>query len=65
MPVSLRKAHMPNKRPLTLLLVFFLFPTRALLGNEITVVLTSKAFQYVPLVIAQDRGFLKEEGYRS
>ena len=36
---------MPNKRPLTLLLVFFLFPTRALLGNEITVVLTSTAFQ--------------------
>ena len=53
---------MPNKRPLTLLLLFLLFPTRALLANEITVVLTSKAFQYVPLVIAQDRGFLKEEG---
>src|SRR5687768_2666980 len=62
MPVSLGKAHMANKRRLTLLLVFFLFPTRALLGDEITVVLTSKAFQYVPLVIAQDRGYLKEEG---
>jgi ABC-type nitrate/sulfonate/bicarbonate transport system substrate-binding protein len=53
---------MTNKRPLTVLLLFLLFPTRALLANEITVVLTSKAFQYVPLVIAQDRGFLKEEG---
>jgi NitT/TauT family transport system substrate-binding protein len=26
------------------------------------VALTSKAFQYVPLVIAQDRGYMKEEG---
>jgi ABC-type nitrate/sulfonate/bicarbonate transport system substrate-binding protein len=33
-----------------------------LFGDEITVALTAKAFQYVPLVIAQDRGYLKEEG---
>ena len=28
-----------------------------------TAALTSKAFQYVPLVIAQDRGYMKEEGF--
>lgn len=30
--------------------------------ETLSVVLTSKAFQYVPLVIAQDRGYMKEEG---
>ena len=30
--------------------------------ETITVALTSKAFQYVPLVIAQERGYMKEEG---
>jgi len=30
--------------------------------DTITVALTSKAFQYVPLVIAQERGYMKEEG---
>jgi ABC-type nitrate/sulfonate/bicarbonate transport system substrate-binding protein len=33
------------------------------LGLEtISVALTSKAFQYVPLVLAQERGYMKEEG---
>ena len=31
-------------------------------AETITVALTSKAFQYVPLVIAQERGYMKEEG---
>ncbi len=39
-----------------------LIPTQRLFGDEITVALTSKAFQYVPLVIAQERGYMKEEG---
>ena len=30
--------------------------------ETVTAALTSKAFQYVPLVIAQERGYLKEEG---
>jgi len=30
--------------------------------DTVTAALTSKAFQYVPLVIAQERGYLKEEG---
>ena len=30
--------------------------------DTLSVALTSKAFQYVPLVIAQDRGYMKEEG---
>jgi NitT/TauT family transport system substrate-binding protein len=30
--------------------------------ETITAALTSKAFQYVPLVIAQERGYMKEEG---
>ena len=30
--------------------------------ETISVVLTSKAFQYIPLSIAQDRGYMKEEG---
>jgi ABC-type nitrate/sulfonate/bicarbonate transport system substrate-binding protein len=51
-----------NKQMITLLIVFLFLPTGALFGDEITVALTSKAFQYVPLVIAQDRGYLKEEG---
>ncbi|HEV8721881.1 MAG TPA: ABC transporter substrate-binding protein [Candidatus Binatia bacterium] len=34
----------------------------ALALEPITVALTSKAFQYVPLVIAQERGYMKEEG---
>jgi ABC-type nitrate/sulfonate/bicarbonate transport system substrate-binding protein len=34
----------------------------ALCVETVTVALTSKAFQYVPLVIAQERGYMKEEG---
>ena len=30
--------------------------------DTVTAALTSKAFQYVPLVIAQERGYMKEEG---
>ena len=30
--------------------------------DTITAALTSKAFQYVPLVIAQERGYMREEG---
>lgn len=30
--------------------------------ETLTAALTSKAFQYVPLVIAQERGYMKEEG---
>lgn len=30
--------------------------------DTLSVVLTSKAFQYIPLVIAQERGYMKEEG---
>jgi NitT/TauT family transport system substrate-binding protein len=51
-----------NKPMTTVLIVFLFLPPRALAGDEITVALTAKAFQYVPLVIAQDRGYLKEEG---
>jgi NitT/TauT family transport system substrate-binding protein len=43
-------------------LASLLIPTQRLFGDEITVALTSKAFQYVPLVIAQERGYMKEEG---
>jgi ABC-type nitrate/sulfonate/bicarbonate transport system substrate-binding protein len=34
----------------------------ALALDTVTAALTSKAFQYVPLVIAQERGYMKEEG---
>ena len=48
---------------LTFLLTFQLISAHAALGLEtINVVLTSKAFQYVPVVIAQERGYMKEEG---
>ena len=30
--------------------------------DTVTAALTSKAFQYVPLVIAQERGYMREEG---
>jgi NitT/TauT family transport system substrate-binding protein len=36
--------------------------TTALALETVTAALTSKAFQYVPLVIAQERGYMKEEG---
>ena len=37
-------------------------PAPALALDTVTAALTSKAFQYVPLVIAQERGYMKEEG---
>ena len=53
------------KNPLSTLflsagLLFASGPARAL--DTLSVALTSKAFQYVPLVIAQERGYMKEEG---
>ena len=35
-------------------------PAHAL--DTVTAAFTSKAFQYIPLVIAQERGYMKEEG---
>jgi ABC-type nitrate/sulfonate/bicarbonate transport system substrate-binding protein len=44
-------------------LILLILPVRTLFAVEtLNVALTSKAFQYVPLVIAQDRGYMKEEG---
>ena len=46
-----------------LLAMFSALPVQTLFALEtLNVALTSKAFQYVPLVIAQDRGYMKEEG---
>jgi len=46
-----------------LLAIPLILPVRTLFALEtLSVALTSKAFQYVPLVIAQDRGYMKEEG---
>ena len=43
--------------------VFLLLSSKAAPALEtVTAALTSKAFQYIPLVIAQDRGYMKEEG---
>src|SRR6185503_7306498 len=42
------------------LVPFFSSPAHGL--ETVTAALTSKAFQYVPLVIAQERGYMKEEG---
>jgi ABC-type nitrate/sulfonate/bicarbonate transport system substrate-binding protein len=48
-----------------LVLLSFLAPVfsaPALALDTVSAALTSKAFQYVPLVIAQERGYMKEEG---
>ncbi len=37
-------------------------PRAAVALETVTAALTSKAFQYIPLVIAQERGYMKEEG---
>lgn len=43
--------------------IFIMLTVRPVLSMEtLSVALTSKAFQYVPLVIAQERGYMKEEG---
>ena len=45
------------------LVIFLALSARASAALEtLAVVLTSKAFQYVPLVIAQERGYMREEG---
>ena len=46
----------------TLLACSFMIPSPAFSLETVSVALTSKAFQYVPLVIAQERGYMKEEG---
>ena len=54
---------MRTRASLIFLAVFFSTPlssSHAL--DTVTAALTSKAFQYVPLVIAQERGYMKEEG---
>ena len=54
---------MPKGIALTVLLVALLVSAQiALALDTVTAALTSKAFQYVPLVIAQERGYMKEEG---
>src|SRR5690349_22045421 len=48
-----------------LVLLYFLAPVfsvPALALDTVSAALTSKAFQYIPLVIAQQRGYMKEEG---
>ncbi len=46
-----------------LLSVFLSLSSQAAVAlDTVTAALTSKAFQYIPLVIAQDRGYMKEEG---
>jgi len=48
---------------LTVLLISLLASRQVAFAlDTTTAALTSKAFQYVPLVIAQERGYLKEEG---
>lgn len=48
---------------LSLLVVAFALVTAPASAMEtLSAALTSKAFQYVPLVIAQERGYMKEEG---
>jgi len=54
---------MRTKVASNLFLVFLLASVSAANAlDTVTAALTSKAFQYVPLVIAQDRGYMKEEG---
>lgn len=50
------------KRLVFLLTIQFIAAPAALALEPVSVVLTSKAFQYIPLSIAQDRGYMKEEG---
>ena len=47
---------------LLILALVVMAASRAAAIETISVVLTSKAFQYIPLSIAQDRGYMKEEG---
>ena len=47
---------------LTTTTCLFLISSLAFGVETLSVALTSKAFQYVPLVIAQERGYMREEG---
>jgi hypothetical protein len=47
---------------LSFLAYWFVIPAPAIALEPINVALTSKALQYVFLPIAQDRGYMKEEG---
>lgn len=47
---------------LTTTTCLFLLSSLAFGVETLSVALTSKAFQYVPLVIAQERGYMREEG---
>jgi ABC-type nitrate/sulfonate/bicarbonate transport system substrate-binding protein len=47
---------------ITSITLIFTMSRPALALETLTAALTSKAFQYIPLVIAQDRGYMKEEG---
>src|SRR5215468_4544700 len=54
---------MPKRLMIILLSILLLqWSTTAHALETVTAALTSKAFQYVPLVIAQERGYMKEEG---
>ena len=62
---KMRKEKIPMLKTLTAaaLLVFAALSGRpAVALDTLSVALTSKAFQYVPLVIAQDRGYMKDDG---
>ena len=52
-------------KKIILILALVFLPATAITAqalDTVTAALTSKAFQYVPLVIAQERGYMKEEG---
>jgi NitT/TauT family transport system substrate-binding protein len=58
-----RNGFMLKGIALTVLLISLLASRQVAFAlDTVTAALTSKAFQYVPLVIAQERGYLKEEG---
>src|SRR5262245_21347131 len=62
---GIRRATMDKMRSsvfISLLAHWFVIPAPAMSMDTINVVLTSKALQYVFLPIAQDRGYMKEEG---
>jgi len=48
--------------PLMVMACWFVLSSTALGLETLNIALTSKAFQYVPLVIAQERGYMREEG---
>ena len=48
--------------PPIIMACWFVLSSPALGLETLSIALTSKAFQYVPLVIAQERGYMREEG---